>query len=147
MQPITQLATCSLRRLFGLLCLIVSCQCWAEPVVVVGSKSRINRLSKEQVANIFLGKVNSVGEVSEIMPLDQAPDAVIRSNFYTGFLGKTPSQLKSYWAKMVFTGKGNPPVELASAADVKRVLASNPSAVSYLDRAELDGSVRVVLTP
>ena len=54
--------------------------------------------------------------------------------------------MKAYWSKLVFTGKGTPPAELANEAAVLSHVAANPDAIGYVDAASVDGSVKVVLT-
>lgn len=44
---------------------------------------------------------------------------------------------------MIFTGKGHPPAEMDAAA-VKAKVASDPSAIGYIDASEVDASVREV---
>jgi hypothetical protein len=46
----------------------------------------------------------------------------------------------------MFTGKGQPPKVLASAAEVKKAVAADPQSVGYIDRADVDSTVKVVLT-
>lgn len=113
----------------------------AELVVVAGAASGAAGLSKEQVADVFLGKNPS------LTPVDQAESSPLREEFYTKVVGKSAAQAKSYWSKLAFTGKGTPPKEMASSADVKKALAANPALVGYIEKAAVDGSVKTLLTP
>jgi ABC-type phosphate transport system substrate-binding protein len=67
-----------------------------------------------------------------------------RTEFVTGILKKSEQQYKAYWAKLLFTGKGNPPKELESSADVKAEVAANKNAIGIIDVADVDDSVKVV---
>ena len=107
-------------------------------VVVVGTRSATGELTRDQVAAAFMGKM--VG----IEPVDQKEGNAIREEFYTKDVGKSASQVRSYWAKISFTGKGTPPKEYANSAEVKKALAENPSAIGYIEKAAVDASVRVV---
>lgn len=113
----------------------------AELVVVAGAASGAAGLSKEQVADVFLGKNPS------LTPVDQAESSPLREEFYTKVVGKSAAQAKSYWSKLAFTGKGTPPKEMASSADVKKALAANPALVGYIEKAAVDGSVKTLLAP
>ncbi|MFN3616423.1 MAG: hypothetical protein ACK4K3_01415 [Aquabacterium sp.] len=53
--------------------------------------------------------------------------------------------MRSAWARITFTGRGEPPIELPDAAAVKRAVASDPLAIGYIDAADVDRSVSVVL--
>jgi ABC-type phosphate transport system substrate-binding protein len=113
----------------------------AEVVVVAGSGSSVANMSKEQVADIFLGKSTA------LTPIDQPESSPLREEFYTKVTGKSAAQAKSYWAKMAFTGKGMPPKEGASSDDIKKSLAGNPSLIGYIEKSAVDSSVKTLLTP
>ena len=81
----------------------------ADVVAVVSAKSSITDLTKDQVSDIFLGKTSTFPKGGQAVPIDQAGDAPIRDEFYTKMTGRTAAQLKSYWAKQTFSGKGTPP--------------------------------------
>lgn len=70
----------------------------------------------------------------------------MRTAFDDGIIGKSASQLKSYWSKLVFTGKGTPPQEVSSEDEIKKLVASNPNMIGYIDAANVDSSVKVALT-
>jgi hypothetical protein len=50
----------------------------------------------------------------------------------------------TYWAKPIFTGRGTPPKEFASAGDFRDRVANTPEAIAYLPEQAVDKSVRVV---
>ncbi len=124
---------------------ITAVPAFAEVVVVVNPKSSVASMTAEQVANIFLGKSNSFPSGGTAVPVD-GPEAPWRDEFYTKVTGKTAAQVKAIWARLVFTGKGQPPRELPSAAEVKKFVAGTPDAIAYLDKSAVDGSVKVVFT-
>jgi ABC-type phosphate transport system substrate-binding protein len=113
----------------------------ADVVVVAGSGSSAAGLSKEQIADIFLGKSTA------LTPVDQAESSPLRDEFYTKVTGKSAAQAKSYWSKMAFTGKGTPPKEFGSSAEIKKVLADSPNLIGYIEKSAVDGSVKTLLAP
>ena len=80
------------------------------------------------------------------MPLDQKDGVALRDEFYTKVIDKNPGQVKAYWAKQMFSGKGSPPRELASSSDVKRAVAADPSAIGYVEKSAVDSTVKAILT-
>jgi ABC-type phosphate transport system substrate-binding protein len=121
-------------------------QAWAEIVVVVSAKNPVGALSEAQVADIFLGRTSAFPSGQEAVPLDQPEDSLARAEFYSECMGKSSSQLRAYWSKLIFTGRGQPPREFADANAIKRYLQSRPSAIGYMDRQDVDASVKVVLS-
>lgn len=118
----------------------------AADVVIIANKHAPDTLSKEQVAEIFMGKSYSLPGGTPAAPLDLPASHPLREEFYTKVTGKSASQAKSYWAKMAFTGKGIPPREAEGSAEVKKAVAASPGGIGYIDRAAVDNSVKVVLT-
>ena len=139
----------NIRVLIGLsaLCLLVSVESGAraeEVVAVVSSKSPVTSLSAAQIADIFLGKTSRFPDGSQAVPIDQPEDSPVRDRFYAQYTGKSAAQVKAHWSKIIFTGRGQPPVQAANGAEVKKMIAQNPSAIGYIDQTLVDESVRVV---
>ena len=112
-----------------------------QSVAVIINPKNANTPSQEQIANIFLGKSN------DLLGVDQPEGRSVREDFYQKVTGKNGTQLKAYWAKLVFTGKAQALKELTSDLEVKRFVASTPNAIGYIDKGVVDGSVKVVMTP
>ncbi len=116
-----------------------------ELVVIVSSKSPVNALRQEQVADIFLGQIANFPGGLEAIALDQSIGSPERDEFYSKVASKTPPLVKAYWTKMIFTGRGQPPREIGGSAAVRKMVADNPSLIGYIDRSALDASVKTVL--
>ena len=128
----------------ALVCGAALANAYADTVVIVSAKSSVSSLSKEQVADLFLGKETSLAGDSAV--LVDMPDGAIREAFYDKVAGRTLAQVKATWSKLMFTGKGIPPKEVATPADVKKAVAASTHAVGYVDSAQVDASVKAVLT-
>jgi ABC-type phosphate transport system substrate-binding protein len=116
----------------------------ADVVVVVSARSPIMALSKNQLIDIFLGKVSRYPDGTEAMPLDQAEGSSARDEFYTRAAEKSPAQIKAYWSKIIFTGRGQPPPTVSNSVEMKKRIRDNPAAIGYIDRALVDDTVRVL---
>jgi len=126
---------------FGLTASLAS----AEVVVVVSAKSAVGNLTAAQAADIFLGKASSFPSGGQAVPVDQKEGSAIRDEFYTKVTGKSAAQVKAYWSKIIFSGKGQPPKEVSDSAAVKKLIADNPNIIGYIDKAAVDSSVKTVL--
>jgi ABC-type phosphate transport system substrate-binding protein len=116
----------------------------ADVVAVVSAKSPITTLSMSQVAEIFLGKVSRYPNGLQAFPIDQAEDSAIRDEFYSKVVGRTAMQVKAYWARIIFTGRGQPPPTVSGDLEMRRRISENSAAIGYIDRSVVDASVRVV---
>ena len=118
----------------------------ADVVAVVSAKNPVaTTLSNNQVVDIFLGKVSRFPDGSQAVPIDQAEGSAAREEFYLKFTGKSPAQLKAHWSKIIFTGRGKPPREVANSIEVKKLIAVNPNAIGYIEQSLVDNSVKVLL--
>jgi len=113
----------------------------AQVVVVVGSNSFAAGMSKGQVADIFSGKSTA------LTPLDQPEGSPLREEFYAKVTGKSAAQMKAYWSRMAFTGRGMPPKEGAGSDDIKKILSRNPAMIGYIEKSAVDGSVKTIFAP
>ncbi|QDX82469.1 hypothetical protein B9N43_15230 [Denitratisoma sp. DHT3] len=118
----------------------------AEVVVIVNAANPTASLTTEQVGNIFLGKITEVPGAGAASPYDLPESSSLREEFYTKTTQKSAAQVKAYWSKQVFTGKGYPPKEVGNSAEVKKGVASNPGGIGYIEKSAVDGSVKAVLT-
>jgi ABC-type phosphate transport system substrate-binding protein len=111
----------------------------AEMVVVVNAKHPAASMTAEQVANIYLGKDGSFA------PVDLPESSPMRGEFYQKVAGKDAAQVKAIWARLIFTGKTQPPKEVGSSADAVKQVASNDKGIAYVEKSAVDGSVKTVL--
>jgi ABC-type phosphate transport system substrate-binding protein len=118
--------------------------CFAQVAVVVGAKSLATALTAEQAAGLFLGKSDQLPGVGVALLLDQPESNPNRELFYTKVAGKSASQVKAAWSRLVFSGKGTPPKEIATSADVKKLVSTNLNAIGYIEKSAVDSSVKVL---
>ena len=116
----------------------------ADVVAVVSAKSPITSLSMSQVADIFSGKASRFPNGVQALPIDQAEGSAVRDEFYSKVVGKNAAQIKAYWSKIIFTGRGQPPPIVSNNIEMKKRISDNPAAIGYIDRSLVDESVRVV---
>lgn len=135
----TQIAT-------AMAALAVAATAHAELVVVVNPRNPVASMTADQVAQLYLGRVESFPGGGNASPIDTREGSALRDEFYGKVAEKNPGQVKAYWAKQMFSGKGQPPREVASAADVKKAVAADPAAIGYIDKSALDGTVKSVLS-
>lgn len=117
----------------------------ADLVVVANPHVKTSSISQAQLTKLFLGQTTTFADGSPAVPLDLGTDH--RNSFYTYVLKKPPVQMEKYWARMIFTGKAQPPRQI-STKDVKALVAETDGAISYMDSAAVDSSVKVLaVTP
>jgi hypothetical protein len=137
----------SLSVLLGVALSLAAGAAVADVVPVVSARSAVMALSNSQLTDIFLCKVSHFPNGSPAVPIDLAEDSPGHDEFYARFFGKTPAQIKAFWSKIIFTGRGQPPKAMPSGAAMKKFIAENLDAIGYLERELVDGSVKVLAQP
>lgn len=118
--------------------------CVQADVVVVGNPSITEKLSAGEVKNLFLGKRKALPSGAKVSVIEQSESSSVRVEFHTKFTHKTQSQLNSYWARLVFTGKGKMPKEVSDSKEVIRLVSSNPGLIGYVDSSEVSSDVVIL---
>lgn len=115
-------------------------------IAVVVHPSNSNVVNPDDLSRLFLGRTSNFADGSKATPLNLAEGQTGRDEFDSKVLNRSAAQLKAYWSKLVFTGKGTPPKELADDAAVKAAVAADSSAIGYISSGNVDDSVKVVAT-
>jgi len=113
--------------------------------VIVNPASGVERLTREEVIDIFLGRYRKLPSGRVALPIDVAENGTERARFYQLLVKKNPAEMSSYWARLVFSGQTSPPFQVPDAQTALDLVRSNPNAIAYVDRAQVTPQVKVVL--
>lgn len=126
--------------------LLVSPLALAE-VVIIGHPAGPDSINANQVRDLYLNRSKALPDGQNAKPFELPEGNATRSEFHEKVTGRNDAQLKAFWSQQVFTGRGQPPAEAGSASGMKAQVSSTPGAIGYIDAAEVDKSVKVILTP
>ena len=130
--------------LFSILLLCPAGNLVFAEVSVIVNPSNASSLSDDDIKKIFLGKKKTFDDGSSILAVNLSSANPARAAFDEAALGKSASQIKAYWSKLVFSGKGEPPKEFSSDEEILKLVKENPAVIGYVDSAKVDASVKVV---
>ncbi len=111
--------------------------------VVTGKGSQVAQLSREEIAELFLGKRNSVQNIS-VMPIDNQ-DSALRERFYMSIAEMSNLRVKAYWSRIVFSGQGRPPQEASMEEGISRVINERET-LFYLPQEHVTNKMQIVFT-
>lgn len=111
-------------------------------VVVTSARSSIEKLSRDEVINIFMGRYCRAPDGSTVHPLDLDADSPVRRVFYRRLLDKSLEEINVYWMRLLFAGRTLPPTETLGQDEMLEKLAGDPQAIGYVDRGFLSRSER-----
>ncbi|WP_434928324.1 phosphate ABC transporter substrate-binding protein [Shewanella sp. HL-SH8] len=131
------------KLLCSILLSLISLQASAAIAVIV-HPSNADSIDQKYIENIYLGKVKSFPSGEQVVPINMDASQAAKETFDSAVLSKSASQLKAYWSKKMFTGKGTPPKEVSSTEDMIKLISSNPSMIGYIDSGSVNDTVKVV---
>lgn len=117
----------------------------AAIVVITHADNKEIGLSKNKLAQIYLGKLKHYSHGGRIKAVDLPRDSKIYKKFYKIVVKKSNAALNRYWSKLRFTGKAKAPKKLATDREVLNWVANTRGAIGYVDGKYLNKSVNVVL--
>jgi hypothetical protein len=115
----------------------------ADRVVVIGN-ANVRKMDLATVQRIFMGKTIEVDGV-RVSPTNGAATMPARQRFLAQYLQTDEDQYVAYWTVRRYVGKGTPPHEVRQTAEMIDFINKTPGAVGYLDEADLQPGMNVVL--
>lgn len=137
-----------MRYLIKFLCLallLISGNASAELAVVANPNSGIEKLSKDEVINIYMGRTRKLPNGLTGMPIDLNNTHHEKMQFYSLLVGKELAEINSYWARLRFSGLGQPPLQVNSMEDAINLVSENKGAIAYIDSKKIDKRVKLIL--
>lgn len=135
------------RALIFLFCWVVLVSAHADQggpddlLLVTNAQSGVETISKNDLINLYMGRYRQLPGGVRALPVDLEG---IKEQFYRLLLDKNLSEINSYWARLVFSGRATPPLQLFSTADVVEFIANNKGAIGYLYRKDVDSRLKVI---
>lgn len=111
-------------------------------VIIVHPESGVEHLTREEVANVFLGRYKKLPSGLRAQPIDAGP---VKEAFYSRLVGKTLAEINAYWARLIFSGQTTPPRQVGDHAAALATVAAERGAIAYIESRHVDKRVRVVL--
>lgn len=108
--------------------------------VVVNSDNPSPALPRATIARMFLLRIATWDHGPPVVPVDQLATVAAREAFTGEVHGRSVASIKSYWERMIFSGRGVPPPEVATDREVLDFIRSRPGAIGYVSSSTALGS-------
>jgi ABC-type phosphate transport system substrate-binding protein len=112
-------------------------------VVIVHPQNRAAFVTRAFLADAYLKRTSRWPDGERIRPVDLATGSNVRRRFSDAVLRRSVASVRSYWQRLIFSGRGVPPVEL-DEAEVAAYVARHRGAVAYVGGATPVGRAKVV---
>ncbi|MFT4763371.1 MAG: ABC-type phosphate transport system substrate-binding protein [Oleispira sp.] len=113
-------------------------------MAVIVHPENTSTFNEDIIKKIFLGKLTKFTNGLIAIPMNASEDMPTYDAFNDKMTGKSRTQINAYWARLVFTGKGDMPKVLSSDIDIVSTVSVNPGAISYVDSSSVTDKVKVI---
>ena len=118
----------------------------ADISIIANKSMPIDTIETETAKKLWLGKIHKLPVAGKVKVVDQSGISNIKEDFYKKLANKDLNQLKTYWAKIIFTGKSVPPKTLSSDIKVLDIVRKNTNTLGYVNSKSVTGDVKVLMT-
>jgi ABC-type phosphate transport system substrate-binding protein len=149
MRPVTITMWLAAGVALGLLAALPAAAHGQEGFVLIANRAnQVSVLSRDEASKLFLLKRSKWTTGQNARPVDQDEASPVRRLFSNAVHRMDVPSVKSFWQELVFSGKGDPPPERPSDADVVAFVRSTPGALGYVSAVTpADGVKTIGLTP
>ena len=123
------------RIAFALVALTVLLQGYASAVsgvrIIANPSVKADSVSAEELKGVFLEERTALADGTRVEPVISKGGAT-HEIFVKLYLGRTDSDLQTYYRSLVFTGKGSMPKMIGSDAEIAAYVAKTRGAIGYI---------------
>jgi ABC-type phosphate transport system substrate-binding protein len=113
-------------------------------VLIVNRANPVVSLKASEVSRLFLRKQTKWPNGQTVEPVDQVESSPTRRHFSDAVHGMDVPSVYGYWQEIVFSGRGEPPPERASDAEVVAFVHASVNAFGYVGPSATVSSVKVL---
>jgi ABC-type phosphate transport system substrate-binding protein len=118
---------------------------WGQDIlVVVNAVNPIAQLTKQQVTDLYMGRVHYFPSGGAVMKIDAPGDSILRRDFYKELVGLSLPDVNAYWARLMFSGRATPPMQVSNSKDIALLVAQNPSALGYIHKEDENEKTKTI---
>ncbi len=136
-------ATCLGGVLVALLCCSVGLA-WSVELIVHPGVATVE-VSRPLARLIFGAKVTRWEDGSAIRVFVLPDESQLHQEMSKGILDLYPYQLRAAWDRIIYTGIGQAPIQVANESEMRKEVASVPGAIGYIGRVQKNDKVRALL--
>lgn len=127
-----------------LACLAAAAQS-RDGVVLIGHPS-MPRIDVSTAQRLYTGRALEVNGAA-VTVVNAVPQAKARERFMASVMNQDDDKYVAYWTVRKHIGKGTPPREFKTAAEMIEYVQSTPGAIGYVIEADLRPGLNIVLKP
>jgi len=116
-----------------------------EPLAVVVNKANpVDKLTRSELIDLFMGKYVAFPDDSKAMPVELKGEHDIKVNFYRKLVDMPLSRVNAYWSRLRFTGRKRVAVFQSNEAELIDYIIANKQAIGYVPQSLITEDLKVV---
>lgn len=131
-------------RIVGLTVAMMAGESRAAGGIVVIGHPGLGSLDAATLEKVYTGRVIEINGMP-VTAINASSGSAVRNRFLQNYLNEDEDKYTAYWVVRRYIGKGAPPREVASSAAVINFVKSTPGAIGYIEEADLQPGVTVLL--
>ncbi len=116
-------------------------------MVIVNKDNPLDTISKQQLIDLFMGRTPYFPSGGAVVKLDAPSTSMLRKAFYHSLVDMSLSEVNAYWARLMFSGRATPPMQVHQEQDIVKLVSDNSNAIGYVPEGtygDLNNDVKVV---
>lgn len=134
-----------LRHMVMCILCLTSLPAMADVVVIINAKNTLDNLSKLQIRNIYMGRMQYLPTGGKITSINTQVGVPSRTTFFGQLLKKKDYHYHAYWSRKLFSEGKYPPKTVASDQQALDLVASSINTIAYIDESMVDERIKVIL--
>ncbi len=126
--------------IFACLVLFLMSVARADIVVIVAGNAPVTNTSPTSIRDIFLDRVHTFDNDVAVIPVNNRS---LMKYFYLRVADRNQNEMESYWSKLLFTGRGEPPTALEDDSLVIKIIENNPNMIGYVNSTSIKDDTKV----
>lgn len=115
----------------------------ADSGIVVVGHATLARIDAALVQRLYTGRaIEVLGQLAT--PLNLRSGHPLRQRFLAAYLDTDEDRYRAYWTVRRHVGKGAPPRDLDTVAELLEVVGRTPGAIGYVDASDLRPGINVI---
>jgi len=112
-------------------------------IIIVNKRLSADTLSLDEIRDIFQRK-KTLWDDGEKITIALLAGGRTHQSFVRNYIHKTPAQYHRYWKKLVFSGRGIPPLTFRSETSLMSHVALTQGAIGYISSKIKPAGVKVI---
>ncbi|MBI3581481.1 MAG: hypothetical protein HY098_05310 [Nitrospinae bacterium] len=117
---------------------------FAELIVIVNKDNPATAFRAADLRRIYNGGKRMFENGVVIQPANLASDNPLGKDFFISVLHIDAESYRLFWVRMIFSGKGRPPVEFETEQEAIKFVAANKGGLAFVDSPNATDAVKTV---